>query len=236
MKKELVSQEWFSVLEEDFNQPYFKDLLKDLSKEYGLFKVYPSPKDVFRLLKETDPSKVRVVIIGQDPYPFGDHADGLAFSSKQQETPASLRTILREVDRDVIRTENYREFKQIFPTNDLSSWLSQGVFPINMNLTVRAGTPGSHNNLGWERFTGKIIEYLWKQQSPKKVFIAWGEEAKKGLYSNIEDSSNHHVLTAGHPATASHGKDLFSGCSHFSKVNHYFYKIKEEPINWKLSD
>lgn len=235
MKKELVSEQWYEWLQDEFKQEYFEDLLDKLSDEYSNFRVQPAPGDVFKVFKLTDPSKVRVVIIGQDPYPYGNHADGIAFSSKQSITPASLQIILRELDRDLIKTIDYKQFKEAFPNNDLRPWLSEGVFPLNSCLTVRAGVPNSHQGLGWTRFTEKVLELLWENEKPK-VFIAWGEEAKK-ILSNITGKSevNHMVLEAGHPATAAHGKDLFSGCNHFSKVNRYFEKIGETPINWKLN-
>lgn len=205
--------------------------------EYSTYQCCPKPTEIFTVFKICPPEKVRVVILLQDPYPFGDHAHGIALSSLQPETPASLRYVLREVDRDVVKTKTYQEFKQAFPDNNLTPWVKQGVFLFNSCMTVRAGLPTSHNDVGWQKFTGKVLQLLWEDNTPK-VFVLWGKEARLNLDAALKTSARdkqHLVLLGGHPAAASKGKDLFSGGSYFSRINHYFMKQGLETINWKLN-
>jgi uracil-DNA glycosylase len=233
MTEQLVGTAWWEVLEEEFKQPYFLELKSKLREEYTSYKCYPKPNQIFRAFQLTDPATVKVVIIGMDPYFHNDFADGLAFSTQKQETPASLRYIFREVDRDVIKTTNYQEFKQSFPTNDLSSWAKQGVLLLNTSLTVRAGQPGSHDNIGWTPFIHGVLNCVFNNNN-KKVIMLWGKHAKK-IMEGIPLDDNDYILEAGHPATAAHGKDLFSGCNHFSKCNYYLWRNGLEEINWRTN-
>jgi len=235
MTETLVGSKWFGLLEEEFKLPYFLELKQILQKEYTTVKCYPKPNQIFRALQLTDPTTVKAVIIGMDPYFHSDFADGLAFSTHKEETPASLRYILREVDRDVVKTTNYQEFKQAFPTNDLSSWAKQGVLLLNTSLTVRAGQPGSHDNIGWTPFIHGVLNHIFNNNN-KKVIMLWGKHAKKIMEGIPIDYDDDYVLEAGHPATASHGKDLFSGCGHFSKCNYYLWRNEVEEINWKTNE
>lgn len=171
-------------------------------------------------------------MMAQDPYPFNDHADGLAFSSKQKETPPSMRIILRELDRDVFRTRTYEEFRECVHHNDLACWALQGVFLINSCLTVRAGESNSHNNIGWQEFTGHCLKLLAEDFNPK-VFVLWGADAQE-TFKRYVGETEHLVLATGHPASGLHGKDKFSGCNHFSKINHHFRKQELPEINWKI--
>ncbi len=171
--------------------------------------------------------------MAQDPYPFNDHADGLAFSSQKAETPPSLRYILRELDRDVFRTHTYEEYKSCVHHNNLECWAKQGILLINSCLSVRAGEPGSHKELGWQPFIGEALRLL-NEDSKNKVFTLWGKDSQE-LFSKYCGQSNHLILSTGHPASGTHGKDKFSGCGHFSKINQYFRKLKEPEIEWKIS-
>ena len=208
-------------------------LRESLRQEYNYTTIRPSPGDIFRAFKLTPPDRVRVVIIGQDPYPFGNHADGLAFSSRDSETPYSLKILLREVDRDVVKTKTYQEFKRAFPTNDLAPWANQGVFLLNTVLTVRAGEVGSHGQLGWQQFTLHVLKLLHADAKPK-VFLAFGTEANKLMQELWKTESTHQGYGAGHPASGAHGKDKFSGCSFASKTNIWFEKRGLQEINWRL--
>lgn len=172
-------------------------------------------------------------MMAQDPYPFNDHADGLAFSSQKAETPPSLRYILRELDRDVFRTHTYEEYKTCVHHNNLECWAKQGVFLINSCLTVRAGESNSHSHLGWQRFVGECLRLLNEDSRPK-VFTLWGSDAQDTFATYCKDSK-HLVLTSGHPASGLHGKDKFSGCGHFSKINQHFRKLKEPEIIWTVT-
>jgi uracil-DNA glycosylase len=238
MTVELMGPKWFQLLQEEFKQDYFLSLKAELGKEYKTVKVYPAPKNIFRAFQLTDPETVKVIILLQDPYPFTDsegrpHADGLALSSPSAETPASLRTVLREVDRDVIKTNTLKEFRECFPANNLMPWASQGVLLLNTALTVRAGVTNSHQGIGWNIFIKNVLQHI-ANDDKHKVFCLWGGNAKN-LAKEITFSENHKILEAGHPATASHGKDLYSGCNHFSKINYYFWRNEIQEINWKLN-
>lgn len=212
---------------------YCLQLKEKLVKEYREHKIYPKPLDIFRAFELTPFEQVKVVILGQDPYPFGDHADGLAFSSKLAETPASLRVILKEVDRDVVRTKDHKEFEKAFPTNDLTSWAKQGVLLLNTSLTVRAGEVNSHRGM-WRELLQEVLKSLWLDYTPK-VFMLWGSEARENMWQEATlYTRKHKILEAGHPATASKGRDLFSGSNHFSRANHYLEKQGIEPIEWRL--
>lgn len=227
---------WYPLLKDELEQDYFISLKKSLMDEYTTQTVYPHPSNIFKAFEVTNLEDVKVVIIGQDPYPFGKHACGIALSSFEKETPASLRTVFREVDRDVIRTKNKEEFKKYFPNNDLTPWCNQGVLLLNACLTVRAEAPGSHDKFGWQKFTGKAIELLMSKKTPI-VFASWGKSAENLILQNKEfKSDNHMFLTTGHPASGSHGKDIFSGCNHFSQINNYLTKQGLTPINWKLHE
>lgn len=239
MTEQLLGSVWWEVLEEEFKQPYFLELKSKLKDEYTQYKCYPPPNKIFRAFQLTDPATIKVILCLQDPYPFGDsqgnsHADGLALSSPSNETPASLRYILREVDRDVVKTTNYQEFKEAFPTNDLSSWAKQGVLLLNPTLTVRAGEVGSHSKIGWDKFTTTVLRIL-TNDNQFKVFCLLGKSAREAT-KGINFQPNHKVLETGHPATAAHGKDLFSGCGIFSKTNYYFWRNGIEEINWKTNE
>lgn len=229
MTTTLMGEEWYNILKEEMQQPYFSQLRETLRKEYTTVKCYPKPDQIFRTFQLTTPESIKVVIIGQDPYPFGQ-ADGLAFSTSHQDTPYSLQRILREVDRDIVKTKSLGEFKQQFPTNDLSSWAKQGVLLLNSVLTVRANEVGSHNNIGWEYFN-KIVLRCLVNDNHYKVFCLWGKSAEE-LCKELNFQPNHKVLKAGHPASGNHGRDKFSGCNHFSKTNYYFWRNGVEEINW----
>lgn len=218
------------------NQERFQQLKSELKNEYAKYPVRPAPADIFKAFKLCAFEDTRVVVIGQDPYPFGNHADGLAFSSKEVDTPASLRYILREVDRDITRTTSYQEYKQAFPTNRLDSWAKQGILLLNTSLTVRAGEPNSHKELGWTPFIEFVLTSLWNLDR-SLVFVVWGEQAKKALLPVVKANPKqvHYILESGHPASGSHGKDKFSGCNHFSKINNYFYRGQLPEIDWKLN-
>ncbi len=237
MNQELLGDSWYQVLKEEVEKPYFQKLREDLRQEYRIAKIYPAPSDIFRAFKLTPFEETRVIIIGQDPYPFGNTADGLAFSTRSNDTPASLRYILREVDRDVVKTTNHAEYKNAFPTNSLEAWAKQGVLLLNSSLTVRAGVPKSHEKLGWQEFINFIISNLWQDTTPK-TFVIWGSEARNVFSNGVQGLSDtgHLILDTGHPASGTHGKDKFSGCNHFSKINHYFYRKGLPEINWKLND
>lgn len=238
MSEAILGEQWFNLLKDEIQQPYFQELTQKLKEEFKLYKIYPAPKDIFKAYKITPPESVRILLLGQDSYCFTNDADGLAFSSQQSETPFSLRMIFRELDRDLFHTKNKEEFKQKFPTNNLENWSKKGVFLLNSCLTVRAGLPGSHANMGWEQFIYKTVDLLYKSGRPV-LFVCFGNEAKKIVEQcRVNNTNTQPVFYFGHPATASKGKgkDLFSGCNFGSKVNHWLWKNGLEEINWKLDE
>ena len=238
MNVELLRQEWFELLKDELTKDYFIKLKEQLKFEYNNYKIHPKPMDIFNAFVKTPFSKVRVLLLLQDPYHNTgsdniDHAHGLALSSLSKDTPYSLQRVLRELDRDLSKSTNYQEFKQAFPNNNLTPWANQGVMLLNCVLTVRANQPASHLHVGWQQFTSKVLELLYQDDKPK-VFITLGSDATKAV--SKFDKTKHLFLESGHPASAAHGKDKFSGCNVFSKTNHYFYKKGLETINWRLNN
>jgi uracil-DNA glycosylase len=234
-----LPQEWKTLLQPEFDKPYYLELLKFLREEYGSVKVHPLPTKIFAAFENTKPQDIKVVMIGQDPYP-SDHAHGLAFSSQQARRPASLNTIFKEVDRDLLKTETVEQFKQAFPHNNLTSWRDQGVLLLNAVLTVRDKASNSHAGKGWEDFTKQVIQGLWEEEKPR-VYVLWGKFAQELFFSAITNNGeirphngNPLILKAAHPATAAYGKDLFTGCSHFSSINNYLSSQNLTPIKWQL--
>jgi len=236
MNQQFLGQ-WYPLLEEELNKDYFIKLKDSLRREYTTYKCCPAPNDIFKAFELCPPEKVRAIMMAQDPYPYGNHAHGLAFSTLQKEIPFSLRMIYREVDRDVVRTSNQEEFLKAFPNGDLTPWAKKGIFLINTCLTVRSGTPTSHKGLGWEEFTNEVLRILWKDDNPK-VFMLWGKSAQDSLLTALGGipEYKHMILEAGHPASGSHGVDKYSGCNHFSKANRWFQQNNLEPINWRVNE
>ena len=217
-----LEKSWQNQLAAQFDAPYFKTLTNFVRQEYQEFRCYPPGKDIFNALDSTPFERVRVVILGQDPYHGEGQAHGLSFSVPDGVAhPPSLVNIFKELETDVDKP---------YPKSGvLSSWATQGVLLLNATLSVRAGQAGSHQNNGWEQFTDAIIASL----SSKKtgiVFMLWGNYAKKkGKYI---DRSKHLVLEAGHPSPLSANRGLWFGNKHFSKANAYLMQQGSIPINW----
>lgn len=197
--------------------------------EYKERKVHPKPEDIFKAYELCTPDKVKVVIVGQDPYP-NEHAHGLSFSTTQTRRPISLHYIFKEI------CENYPEYslENDFPTNNLTSWARQGVFLLNSVLTVREKEPNSHKGKGWENFTKATIKLLFDDHNPK-VFMMWGKEAQTTFAASVPRCTvtNHQILFAGHPAAAAYGKNVFSGNRHFYTANEWLKMQGRSPIIWK---
>ena len=168
-----ITKNWFELLKDEFESQEFKNLQNFLNSEYASFKIYPKVENVFTALNLVKFEDVKVVIIGQDPYHGDNQANGLAFSvNKGVECPPSLKNIFKAIEHDlgIKMTSN----------GDLSIWAKQGVFLLNTILTVRAGCPQSHCNIGWEKFTNKVVEILNNREKPM-VFLLWGNNAKQKL-------------------------------------------------------
>ena len=219
-------EEWFEGLKEYLLSKEFNDLGLAVREKNKTAVVYPDYNDIFKAFLLTPYNKVKVVILGQDPYPNGE-ADGLAFSVKEDpyiiKQPPSLKAIFEEIETDV-----YGGFK-IEQDWNLERWAVQGVLLLNSILTVSAKVPKSHAYIGWEELTKNVIQALSKSDEPL-VFMLWGKEAR--FYAKYIDKDKHLVLESGHPVTKYYETDYWSGNRHFSKCNEFLSKINKQTIVW----
>lgn len=218
--KKLLGDSWADWLWEEFTQKYFQNISTIVKRERELLTIYPENHQVFRAFNLTPYEKVKVVIVGQDPYHNGQ-ADGLAFSSTRKEIPKSLKNIFKEIETDL--------GIEVDRTPDLTRWAEQGVFLINTSLTVRAGLAGSHSKIGWDKFIRKVLYSISMSPAPV-VFILWGNHAHS--FKKYIHQQGHLILTSAHPSPLSAHRGFF-GCKHFSKCNDFLIKSGIEPINWK---
>ena len=220
-----LDQSWLQVLKPEFDKAYMKSLKAFLveEKENGQ-QIYPKGTDIFNALNHTPFDKVKVVILGQDPYHGAGQAHGLSFSvQKGVAVPPSLKNIYKELETDI---EGF-----VTPAHgNLTSWAYQGVLLLNATLTVRAQQPGSHQGKGWEIFTDKIIAELSAGRTGI-VFLLWGKYAQNK--SALIDASKHTILMAPHPSPFS-AHTGFLGCRHFSKANQKLTEQGLQPINWQI--
>ena len=217
-----IENSWKTALDKEFNEDYFKNLREFVRSEYRKSVVYPPAKFIFRAFDLTPFDKVKVVILGQDPYHGPNQANGLAFAvNKGIVLPPSLQNIYKEIERDLGR-------KPINLTSDLENWAKQGVLLLNATLTVRAHSAGSHQNKGWERFTDAVVKVL-SDQKENLVFILWGNYAQKK--GQIIDESKHMVIKSAHPSPLSAHAGFF-GSSPFSQTNAYLIFNEKDPIEW----
>ena len=216
-----IRQSWFELLKDEFEKPYFKSLQEFLKSERARYDIYPADDLVFNALNYVPLDKVKVVILGQDPYHEPNQAHGLSFSVlPPTPPPPSLVNIYQEIHNDLgINCEK---------TGDLSRWAKQGVLLLNTTLTVRRGQANSHRGKGWENLTERIIEILSNRKEPI-VFLLWGSNA---ISFAPKIAKWHLVLTAPHPSPLSAYRGFF-GCKHFSKCNDFLKSNNIEPINWK---
>lgn len=220
-----IEPSWAKHLKGEFEKPYFAELTNFVKKEYKENTVYPHPKNIFKAFDLCPFEKVKVVILGQDPYHGQGQANGLAFAvSADTRVPPSLRNIFKEIQSD-LHCESQTFTNR---SGDLARWAKQGVLLLNATLTVQAGRAGSHQEKGWEAFTDAAIKTLSEERAGL-VFMLWGNYAKaKGAHINRE---KHLVLEAPHPSPFSAASG-FLGCKHFSKANEYFTAHNEAPIDW----
>jgi uracil-DNA glycosylase len=215
---------WHSVLADEMAKPYFKDLIDFVNYERENHTVFPPEEDVFRAFELTPYEQVKVVILGQDPYHDEGQAHGLCFSVLPGvKPPASLANIFKELAADVGCPT---------PTHgNLQSWAEQGVLLLNTVLTVRAHTPGSHKNKGWEKFTDAVIRALGNRSEPL-VFALWGDFAKKK--ASLIDERRHRVLTAPHPSPILGKGPKFLGSRPFSAINASLEDLGYPAIDWAV--
>lgn len=220
-----IDNDWLEPLGEEFKKPYYKKLYETVKQEYETRQIFPAPDDVFNAFQFTPLHKVKVVILGQDPYHGDGQAHGLCFSVKPDvAVPPSLVNIYQELKEDV---------GCYIPDNGyLKKWADQGVLLLNTVLTVRAHNANSHRNIGWEEFTDAAIRTLNEQDRPI-VYLLWGKPAqtKKKMLKNPK----HLILEAPHPSPLSAHRGFF-GCRHFSKTNEFLKDHGLEPIDWQIEN
>jgi uracil-DNA glycosylase len=216
-----IDESWRQVLQPEFDKPYFELLTDFVRQAYATHQCFPPAKYIFRAFDLCPFDKVRVVIIGQDPYHDINQAHGLCFSVQEGvPAPPSLVNIYKELNRDL--------GKPIPASGDLTHWAEQGVLLLNATLTVEAHKAGSHQGKGWEELTDAAIQALNNQRS-NIVFMLWGSYAqRKGQFI---DRRKHLVLTAVHPSPLSAYRG-FIGCGHFSQANNYLVQHGHKPIVW----
>lgn len=221
----MIDNEWLPYLESEFKKPYYRELYNFIKKEYSEKVIFPPSDDIFNALKYTPIDKVKVVLLGQDPYHEPGQAHGLSFSVKPGvKTPPSLINMYKEI-RD--------EYGYDIPNNGyLVKWAEQGVLLMNTVLTVRNGAANSHKGKGWENFTDAVIKAVNEQDRPI-VYFLWGGNArsKKALITNPK----HLVLETVHPSPLSAYNGFF-GCNHFKMANDFLEKNGINPIDWKIEN
>jgi uracil-DNA glycosylase len=215
---------WQAVVGDELKKPYFKELAHFVDAERKHHEIYPPDGEVFNAFRLTPCNKVKVCLLGQDPYPGKGQAHGLAFSVRPGvRIPASLVNIFKELHNDLGCK---------VPNNGcLVPWAERGVMLLNTVLTVRAGEPNSHKGKGWEKFTDSVIRALGEREQPV-VFLLWGAHAQKKV--KLIDTERDPVLTSGHPSPLSMKK--FFGSQPFSRTNAALEELGEEPIDWQIPD
>lgn len=216
---------WDDLLKEEFQKPYYQALREFLKEEYQTYTIYPDMHDIFNALKATAYEDVKVVILGQDPYHGPNQAHGMAFSVKPNvKIPPSLLNIYKEL-QDTMGC--------YIPNNGyLMKWAKQGVLLLNAVLTVRARTPQSHKDKGWEIFTDHIISLLNERKDPI-IFVLWGAPARKK--ASLITNKRHKILTAAHPSPLSAYNGFF-GCNHFNQINDFLREMHKTPIDFQIEN
>lgn len=221
-----IEDSWLEVVKPEFEKPYFINLKNSLEKENQEQLVYPPSSLIFNAFNLTPLSKVKVVIIGQDPYHGKGQAHGLCFSVQAGiKPPPSLVNIYKEVRADIGIDMSYTN-------GNLEKWAQQGVLLLNATLTVRASQAGSHHKIGWEQFTDEVICKI-SENTDGVIFMLWGKFAQKK--AELVDATKHHILKAAHPSPFSVYKG-FMGCKHFSQANTILRSENKSEIDWQIED
>lgn len=216
-----IAEAWKELLEDEFEKPYFEDLVAFIKQEYQTQRVYPPGRQIFAAFDYCNWDKLKVVIIGQDPYHGAGQANGLCFSvAEGVRIPPSLQNIFKELQNDV--------GKEIPKSGNLEDWAKQGVLMLNATLTVRANNAGSHQNKGWEQFTDAVIKKI-SEQKENIVFLLWGAYAQKK--GTVIDRGKHLVLESAHPSPFAAHRGFF-GNKHFSQTNAYLEGKSKSLISW----
>jgi len=218
-----IDKKWKEFLKEEFESKNFKKLWKFLEKEYSEKKIFPAPKNIFRAFNEVPLEKLKVVIIGQDPYHTPGIAEGLCFSIPHgAKVLPSIKNIYKEMESDL-------KIKKDFSNGNLEYLAKQGVLLINQVLSVEAHKPGSHWKKGWEKFTASVIEKI-SAEKENLVFILWGKNAQE-IEEHIQNKKKHLILKSAHPSPFSAHRGFF-GNKHFSKTNKFLKEKKLPEIEW----
>ena len=219
----VIEESWKVILNKEFESDYFTQLKQKLLEEKKLYVVYPPGSQIFSAFNYTPVEKVKVVIIGQDPYHGPGQANGLCFSvSEGIKKPPSLENIFKELNDDL--------GIPVPGSGNLEKWAKQGVLLLNASLTVRANSPNSHQDIGWHIFTDEVIKQL-NEHKTGLVFLLWGKFAQsKEVFI---DTSRHHILKAAHPSPFS-AYNGFMGCKHFSRTNEILRKAGSPEIDWSI--
>lgn len=213
---------WKPVLNEEFEKPYFNELIDFVKLEYTTKVCYPKGSQIFSAFDHCHFDQVKVVIIGQDPYHGPNQANGLCFSVNDGiPFPPSLHNIFKEIETDLN--------KPLPKTGNLERWADQGVFLLNATLTVRQSEAGSHQGKGWEKFTDAVIKQI-SAESENVVFLLWGGFAQKK--AALIDASKHHILKSGHPSPLSANRGFWFGNKHFSQTNAFLKSKELKEIEW----
>lgn len=222
----MITNDWLNTIKGEFAKPYYKELYKFVKNEYDTHVIYPPADDIFNAFHLTPLSKVKVLILGQDPYHNEHQAHGLCFSvlPDQPELPPSLLNIYKELQSDL---------GCYIPNNGyLEKWAKQGVLMLNTVLTVRAHQANSHQGKGWEQFTDAIINAVNSQDRPI-VYLLWGKPAQSKI--PMLTNPKHLILKAPHPSPLSAYRGFF-GCKHFSQTNEFLMKNGLVPIDWQIEN
>ena len=216
-----ISESWKNLLQEEFNKPYFEELTRFVKSEYSAGQVFPAGRNIFRAFDKCPFDKLKVVIIGQDPYHGVGQANGLCFSVDDGvQYPPSLQNIFKEIHDDI--------GSPIPSSGHLDRWAEQGVLLLNAVLTVRAHQAASHAGRGWEQFTDAVVRTI-AERKEGVVYMLWGNYAQRK--GQIADPERNLILKSVHPSPLSVYRGFF-GCKHFSKANDYLIQQGKEPIVW----
>ncbi|GFI28551.1 uracil-DNA glycosylase [Lachnospiraceae bacterium] len=222
----MITNDWLGAVSDEFAKPYYRELYTFIKEEYGRVTVYPPADDIFNAFHFTPLGKVKVLLLGQDPYHNVNQAHGLSFSvlPSQKEIPPSLQNIYQELHDDL---------GCYVPDNGyLKKWADQGVLLLNTVLTVRAHQANSHQKKGWELFTDAVIEAVNAQDRPI-VYLLWGRPAQSKI--PMLNNPKHLILKAPHPSPLSAYRGFF-GCKHFSQANAFLQEHGIEPIDWQIEN
>lgn len=219
-----IEESWKDVLKDEFDKIYFQHIISFLKAEKASGKIiYPPGSLIFNAFQQTPFSKVKVVILGQDPYHNKGQAHGLSFSVPNEiAPPPSLVNIFKELKSDL--------GIELPENGNLEKWAHQGVLLLNASLTVRQNEPGSHSKIGWLQFTNQVIKKI-SEEKQGVIFLLWGKFAQEK--QSLIDETKHYILKAAHPSPYSAANGFF-GCKHFSRTNELLLKQQKNPIDWKI--